>query len=143
MGLGVAFSAGMALIAQYVRTPLHGWLLSTGQGPPQLFVLNGNPQGKSWRRLFPRKRATIGTEPHCDYQLDLRETAVEIAAEIYVGPWWERSAALYLRSLRTPSRVYVNGIEVAGKQGVILTDGEALEKPAHVRFGHYEMTFDA
>jgi von Willebrand factor type A domain len=143
MALGVACAAGMALIAHYVRTPLHGWLLSTGQGTPQLFVLHGNPKGDAWRRLFPRKGATIGTEPHCDYQLDLRETGVGIDAEVYVGPWWARSKALYLRSFRTPSHVYVNGLEVAAKQGVILTDGEALEKPVPVRFGNYEMTFDA
>jgi von Willebrand factor type A domain len=143
IALAVAFGAGMALIAQYVRTPLHGWLLSTGKGTPQLFVLHGNPKEESWRRLFPRKEATIGTEPHCDYQLDRRETGAEIDAQIYVGPWWERSGALYLRSRRTPSHVYVNGVEVVGKQGVILTDGEALEKPVQVRFGNYEMSFDA
>jgi hypothetical protein len=143
MALGVAFAAGMVLVGRYLRTPLHGWLLSTGKGTPQLFVLNGNPKGDAWRRLFPRKGATIGTEPHCDYQLDPRETGVEIAAEIYVGPWWDRSGALYLRSFRTPSHVYVNGDEVVGKQEVVLTDGETLEKPVHVRFGGYEMTFDA
>jgi hypothetical protein len=143
IALGVVFGAGMALIAHYVRTPLHGWLLSTGRGTPQLFVLHGNPKEESWRRLLPRKGATIGTEPHDDYQLDLHETGVEIAAEVYVGPWWERSRALYLRSLRRPSHIYVNGVEVAGKQGVILTDGEALEKSVQVRFGNYEMTFDA
>jgi von Willebrand factor type A domain len=143
MALGIAVAAGMALIGQYVRTPLHGWLLSTGQGTPQLFVLNGNPKGKSWRRLFPKKGVTIGTEPYGDYQLDLRETGAEIAVEVYVGPWWERSGALYLRSFRSPSHVYVDGVEVAAKQGAILTDGEALEQPVHVRFGNYEMTFEA
>jgi hypothetical protein len=141
--VGVAFGAGMVLIAQYVRTPLHGWLLSTGHGAPQLFVLNGNPKEESWRRLFPKKGVTIGTAPHCDYQLDPRETGVEVEAAIYVGPWWDRSRAVYLRSHRTPSYVHVNGVEVAGKQGVILVDGEALEKPVQVRFGSYEMTFDA
>jgi hypothetical protein len=143
MALGAAFAAGMALVGRYVRTPLHGWLLSTGKGTPQLFVLNGNPKGDSWRRFFPRKGATIGTEPDCDYQLEPRETGGEVEAEIYVGPWWDRSGALYLRSLRTPSHVYVDGVEVVGKQGVVLMDGEALEKPVHVRFGNYEMTFDA
>jgi hypothetical protein len=143
MALGVVFAAGMALIARYVRTPLRGWLLSTGRGTPQLVVLNSNPKEDTWRRLLPRKGATIGTEPHCDYQLDLRETGVQIDAEIYVGPWWARSRALYLRSLRTPSHISVDGVEVAAKQSVILTDGEALEKPVHVRFGNYEMTFDA
>ena len=133
----------MAFIGHYVRTPLRGWLLSTGPGTPQLFVLNSNPKEEAWRRVFPRKGATIGTEPHCDYQLDRRETGVEIDAEIYAGPWWERSGALYLRSFRTPSHVSVNGVEVTDKRGVILTDGEALEKPVHVRFGNYEMTFDA
>jgi von Willebrand factor type A domain len=141
--LGVAFAVGMAFIGQYVRSPLRGWLLSTGQSTPQLFVLNGNPNGETWRRLFPRKRVTIGTEPHCDYQLDLRETGIEIDAEISVGPWWERSGTLYLRSFRTPSHVLVNGVEVAAKQDVVLMDGEALEKPVHVRFGNYEMTFEA
>jgi hypothetical protein len=143
MALGVAFAAGMAFIGQYVQSPLRGWLLSTGKGTPQLFVVNGNPKGDTWRRLFPRTRVTIGTESHCDYQLELRETGVEIDAEIYVGPWWERSGALYLRSCRTPSHVYVDGVEVTATQGAILTDGEALEKPVRVRFGHYEMTFDA
>lgn len=143
MAVGVAFGAGMALLAQYVRAPLHGWLLSTGQGAPQLFVLNGNPKEGAWRRLFPRKGVTIGTAPHCDYQLDPRETGVEVEAAIYVPPWWDRSGALYLRSHRIPSHIYVNGVEVAGKQGVILMDGEALEKPVRVRFGNYEMTFDA
>jgi hypothetical protein len=141
--LGVAFAAGMVLLSHYVRTPLHGWLLSTGQGTPQLFVLNGNPKGDSWRRLLPRKGMTIGTEPHCDYQLDRRETDAEIDAEVYVGPWWDRSGAIYLRSFRTPSHVYVNRVEVTAAQGVILRDGETLEKPVHVRFGNYEMTFDA
>jgi hypothetical protein len=37
----------------------------------------------------------------------------------------------------------VNGLEVPVKESVILMDGEALEKPVHVRFGGYEMTFDA
>jgi hypothetical protein len=143
MVLGVALAVGMTFIGHYVRTPLRGWLLSTGPGTPQLFVLNSNPKEEAWRRLFPRKGATIGTEPHCDYQLDLRETGVEIDAEISVGPWWERSGALYLRSLRSPSQIYVNGVEVADKQGIILTDGETLGKPVHVRFGNYEMTFDA
>jgi von Willebrand factor type A domain len=143
MVLGVALAVGMTFIGHYVRTPLRGWLLSTGPGTPQLFVLNSNPKEEAWRRLFPRKGATIGTEPHCDYQLDLRDTGVEIDAEISVGPWWERSGALYLRSLRSPSQIYVNGVEVADKQGIILTDGETLGKPVHVRFGNYEMTFDA
>jgi hypothetical protein len=141
--LGVALVVGMAFIGQYVRIPLRGWLLSTGQGTPQLFVLNSNPKGDAWRRLCPRKRLTIGTAPHCDYQLDLRETGIEIDVEIYVGPWWERSGALYLRSFRAPSHVLVNGAEVAAKQDVILMAGEALEKPVHVRFGNYEMTFEA
>jgi hypothetical protein len=143
LAVGVALGAGMGLIAQYVRPPLRGWLLSTGQGAPQLFVLNGNPKEGTWRRLFPKTGVTIGTAPYCDYQLEPRETGVEVEAEIYVPPWWERSRALYLRSHRTPSHVYVNGVEVAGKQGVILMDGEALEKPIRVRFGSYEMTFDA
>jgi hypothetical protein len=133
----------MALLARYVRPPLRGWLLSTGQGTPQLFVLNGNPKEGTWRRLFPKKGVTIGTAPSCDYQLEPRETGVEVEAELYVPPWWERSRALYLRSHRTPSHVYVNGLEVAGKQGAILMDGEALEKPVRVQFGSYEMTFDA
>ena len=143
IALGMACAAGMAFIGHYVRTPLSGWLLSTGSGTPQLFVLTSNPKEGAWRRLFPRKGATIGTEPHCDYLLDRRETGVEIDAEIYAGPWWERSGALYLRSLRTPSHVSVNGIELADTRGIILTDGETLEKPVHVRFGHYEMSFDA
>jgi hypothetical protein len=143
MVLAIACAAGMALIGHYVRTPLRGWLLSTGAGTAQLFVLNGNPKEEAWRRVFPRKGATIGTGPLCDYQLDRRETGVEIDAEIYVGPWWERTEALYLRSLQTPSRVAVNGIEVAGKRGVILTDGETLGKPVRIRFGNYEMSFDA
>jgi hypothetical protein len=134
MALGVAVAAGMAVIGQYVRSPLRGWLLSTGQGTPQLFVLNGNPKAEAWRRLFPRTRVTIGTEPHCDYQLELRETGVEIDAAIYVGPWWERSQALYVRSFRTPSHVYVDGVEVTATQGIILTEGETLEKPVRVRF---------
>ena len=141
--LGVVCAAGMAFIGQYVRSPLRGWLLSTGQSTPQLFVLNSNPNGESWRRLFPRKGVTIGTEPHCDYQLDRRETGVEIDVEISVGPWWERSGVLYLRSFRIPSQISVNGVEVTTKQGVILMDGESLEKPVHVRFGNYEMTFEA
>ncbi|HEX9867371.1 MAG TPA: vWA domain-containing protein [Candidatus Tectomicrobia bacterium] len=141
--LGVVVAAGMAFIGQYVRSPLRGWFLSTGQSTPQLFVLNSNPNGAAWRRLFPRKGVTIGTEPHCDYQLDLRETGVEIKAEISVGAWWERSGPLYLRSFRTPGHVLVNGVEVTAKQGVILMEGEVLEKPVHVRFGNYEMTFEA
>jgi hypothetical protein len=36
----------------------------------------------------------------------------------------------------------VNGVEVTAKQAVILMDGEALEKPVHVRFGYFEMTFE-
>lgn len=143
MAVGIALAAGTTLIARYVRSPMHGWLLSTGQGTPQLFVLNGNPKEESWRRLFPKKGVTIGTAPHCDYQLDPRETGVEIEAEIYVPAWWDRSRALYIRSHRSPSHVYVNGVEVVGKQGVILVDEEALEKPIRVRFGSYEMTFDA
>jgi hypothetical protein len=143
IALGMACAAGMAFIGHYVRTPLSGWLLSTGSGTPQLFVLTSNPKEDAWRRVFPRKAATIGTEPHCDYQLDQRDTGVEIDAEIYAGPWWERSGALYLRSLRTPSHVSVNGVEVADARGVVLTDGETLGKPVHVRFGHYEMSFDA
>jgi hypothetical protein len=105
--------------------------------------LSGNPQERSWRRLFPRKWTSIGTAPHCDYQLDPQDTGVDVEAEIYVGPWWDRSGVLYLRSARHPSHVSVNGIEVPGKASVILMDGEALEKPVHVRFGTYEMTFDA
>jgi von Willebrand factor type A domain len=143
IALTIACVAGMAFIGHFVRTPLHGWLLSTGAGTAQLFVLNTNPKEEVWRRVFPRKAATIGTGPHCDYQLDRRETGVEINAEIYVGPWWERTRALYLRSLRTPSHVAVNGIEVTDKHGVILTDGETLEKPVRIRFGNYEMSFDA
>jgi hypothetical protein len=140
---GVACAAAMAFIGHYVRSPLRGWLLSTGARTPRLFVLNSNPKEDALRRIVPRKSATIGTEPHCDYQLDRRETGVEIDAEISTGPWWERSGALYLRSFRTPSRVSVNGVEVADKRGVILTDGKTLEKPVRVRFGDYEMTFDA
>jgi hypothetical protein len=143
MALAMTCAAGMAFIGHYVRTPLRGWLLSTAQGTPQLFVLKSNPKEEAWRRIFPRKGATIGTETHCDYQLDRRETGVEIDAEVCAGPWWERSGALYLRSFRTPSHVYVNGSEVPDKRGVILMDGETLEKPVHVRFGNYEMTFDA
>jgi hypothetical protein len=37
----------------------------------------------------------------------------------------------------------VNGLEVPAKESIILMDGEALEKPVRVRFGTYEMTFDA
>jgi hypothetical protein len=122
---------------------LRGWLLSTGPGTPQLFVLNSNPKEEAWRRVFPRKGATIGTEPHCDYQLDRRETGVDIDAEICAGPWWECTGALYLRSFRIPSHVSVNGVEVTDKRGVILTDGETLGKPVRVRFGTYEMSFDA
>jgi hypothetical protein len=143
MALGVAGAAGMAFIGHYVRTPLRGWLLSTGPGTPQLFVLNSNPKEEAWRRVFPRKGATIGTQTHCDYQLDRRETGVEIDAELSAGPWWERSGALYLRSFRTPSHVSVDGVEVTGKRGVILMDGETLEKPVRIQFGNYEMTFDA
>jgi hypothetical protein len=143
MALGMACAAGMAFIGHYVRIPLRGWLLSTGPGTPQLFVLNSNPKEEAWRRVFPRKGATIGTEPHCDYQLDRRETGVDIDAEICAGPWWECTGALYLRSFRTPSHVSVNGVEVTDKRGVILTDGETLGKPVRVRFGTYEMSFDA
>jgi von Willebrand factor type A domain len=143
MALGMACAAGMAFIGHYVRTPLRGWLLSTGVGTPQLFVLNSNPKEEAWRRVFPRKGATIGTEPHCDYQLDRRETGVEIDAEIYAGPWWERTGALYLRSFRTPSHVSVNGTDVTDKRGILLTTGETLQTPVCVRFGNYEMSFDA
>jgi hypothetical protein len=143
MALGVAGAAGMAFIGHYVRAPLRGWLLSTGAGTPQLFVLNSNPKEEPWRRVFPRKGATIGTEPHYDYPLDRRETGVEIDAEIRAGPWWERPGALYLRSFRTPSQISVNGVEVVDKGGIILTDGETLEKPVRIRFGDYEMSFDA
>jgi hypothetical protein len=141
--LAMAIGAGMAVIAQYVRTPLRGWLLSTGQGTPQLFVLSGNPQDTSWRRIFPKTRATIGTTPECDYPLDAREVGGEVEAEIYVRPWWDRSEAIYLRSTRTPSHVSVDGVEVAEQEGVILMDKDALEKPVRIRFGNYEMTFDA
>jgi hypothetical protein len=141
--IGVAGAAGLAFIAQFVRAPLRGWLLSTGKGTPQLLVLSGNPKREFWRRLFPKARVTIGSAPHCDYLLDLRDTGAEIVAEISVGPWWERSRALYLRSRRQPSHVYVNGLEVTGTEGVLLKDEQTLEKPIHVRFGHYEMTFDA
>jgi hypothetical protein len=141
--LGVVFAAGMAFIGQYVRRPLRGWLLSTGHSTPQLFVLNSNPTGEVWHRLFPRKGVRIGTAPKCDYQLDLRETGVDIEVEISVGPWWERSGRLYVRSCRTPSHVAVNGVEVTAKPDVFLMDGEALEKPVHMRFGNYEMTFEA
>jgi hypothetical protein len=143
MAVGMACAAGMAFIGHYVRTPLRGWLLSTGSGTPQLFVLNGNPKEAAWRRIFPSKGATIGTEPPCDYLLDRGETGVEIDAEIYAGPWWDRSGALYVRSLRTPSHVWVNGVEVGDQQKVILTDGETLAQPVHIRFGDYEMSFDA
>jgi hypothetical protein len=143
MALGMACAAGMAFIGHYVRTPLRGWLLSTGPGTPQLFVLSSNPKEEAWRRVFPRKGATVGTEPHCDYQLDRRETGVDIDVEICAGPWWERTGVLYLRSFRTPSHVLVNGVEVTDKRGVILTDGETLEKPVLIRFGNYEMSFDA
>jgi hypothetical protein len=141
--LGLAAGVGMVITAHFVRTPLRGWLLSTGQGTPQLFVLSGNPYGESWRRLLPRTRATIGTAPQCDYALDAHEVGGDVEAEIYVGPWWDRSGAIYLRSPRTPSHVYVDGIEVTEQEGVILMDREALEKPVHIRFGNYEMTFDA
>jgi hypothetical protein len=141
-GLALVTMAGMAAIAQLARTPLRGWLLSSGRGTPQLFVLSGNPTGGIWRRLFPRTRATIGTASDCDHRLDLRDTGVEIEAEIYVGAWWDRSGAIYLRSRRQPSHVYVNGVEVVGSKGVVLADGETLEKPTQVRFGKYEMTFD-
>jgi hypothetical protein len=143
MALAVTCAAGMAFIGHCVRAPLRGWLLSTGQGVPQLFVLNGNPKEEACRRVFPRKGVSIGTETHCDYQLDQRETGVAIDAEIAAGPWWKRSGALYLRSFRTPSHVYVNGVEVPDRRGVILTEGETLEKPVRVQFGNYEMTFDA
>jgi hypothetical protein len=132
----------MAAMAQFVRAPLRGWLLSTGKGTPHLLVLSGNPTGESWRRLFPKTRASIGTDPHCDYPLDRRDTGAEIAAEIYVGPWWERSRALYLRSRRQPSHIYVNGAEVTTREGVLLRDEDSIEKPIHVRFGNCEMTFD-
>jgi len=141
--LGIAVGVGMVVIAQYARTPLHGWLLSTGQGTPQLFVLSGNPHGESWRRILPKTGATIGTGPQCDYPLDAREVGGDVEAEIYVGPWWDRSGAIYLRSTRTPSHVYVDGVEVAEQEGVILMDKDALEKPVRIRFGNYEMTFDA
>jgi len=136
-------SSGMAVTAHFLRTPLHGWLLSTGPGTPQLFVLSGNPKGAWWRRIFPKKQASIGTEPHCDYPLDRRAVGADIEAEISVGPWWDRSGALYLRSTRDPSHVQLNGVEVAGRQRVVLLDGMAMEKPSRVRFGNYEMTFDA
>jgi hypothetical protein len=140
---GAACAAGTAFIGHYVRTPLRGWLLSTGSGTPQLFVLHGNPAQTIWRRIFPRKGATIGTEPHCQHLLDRRETGADIDAEIYAGPWWERPGALYLRSFRLPSHILVDGVEMADKRAVILTDGDTLEKPVRVRFGNYEMTFDA
>jgi hypothetical protein len=139
----VAIALGMVFIAHVVRTPLHGWLLSTGRGTPQLFVLCGNPQGTRWQHIFPKSRATLGTGPQRDYQLDLRDTGAEIAAEIYAGPWWDRSGALYLRSTRDPSHLMVDGMELAGKQPVVLMDGKAVEKPSRIRFGNYEMTFDA
>ena len=75
-------------------------------------------------------------------ELELRDTGVEIDAEVYVGPWWERTGAIYLRSRRQPSHISVNGAEVIGTEGVLLKDEETIEKPTHVRFGHYEMTFD-
>ncbi|HXH12867.1 MAG TPA: VWA domain-containing protein [Alphaproteobacteria bacterium] len=141
--IGLAVAAGLAVIAQFVRVPLRGWLLSTGQGTPQLLVLNGNPRGTTWRRLFPKTCVTIGTDSRCDYPLELRDTGVEIDAEVYVGPWWERTGAIYLRSRRQPSHISVDGAEVTGTRGVLLKDEEALEKPIHVRFGNYVMTFDA
>jgi hypothetical protein len=141
--IGIAVAAGMVVITQFVRAPLCGWLLSVGHGTPQLLVLSGNPQGESWRRLFPKTRTSIGTAPNCDYPLDLRDTGVEIAAEIYVGPWWEHSRALYVRSRRQPSHIYINGAEVTSREGVLLKDQDTLEKPIHLRFGNYEMTFDA
>jgi hypothetical protein len=85
----------------------------------------------------------LGTGPQRDYQLDLRDTGAEIAAEIYVGPWWDRSGALYLRSTRDPSHLMVDGMELAGKHPVVLMNGKAVEKPSRIRFGNYEMTFDA
>ncbi len=143
LALAVAIGASMAGLAHFARTPFHGWLLSTGRGAPQLIVLNGNPKGGWWRQIFPRRRIAVGTGPRCDYQLDPQETGAEIKAELCVGPWWDRSGALYLRSINIPSHVYVNGVEVAGKQRIVLKDAQALEKPARVRFGNYEMTFDA
>jgi hypothetical protein len=106
-------------------------------------VLNTNPKEQAWRRIFPRKAVRIGTEPHGDYLLDRHQTGVDIDAEISAGPWWERSGALYVRSLRTPSHVSVNGVEITDPRGVILTDGDTLEKPVNIRFGNYEMSFDA
>jgi hypothetical protein len=141
--LAMAVGFGMVGIAQYVRTPLRGWLLSEGRGTPQLFVLNGNPHGKTWRRIFPRTRASIGTGPQCDYLLDTGEVGGDVATEIYVGPWWDRSGAIYIRSTRTPSQLYVDGAEIGAQEGVVLMDKDALEKPVHIRFGNYEMTFDA
>jgi hypothetical protein len=141
--IGFALAAGMAVIAQFIRAPLRGWLLSSGQGTPQLLVLSGNPKEESWRRVFPKTCISIGTEPTCDYPLELRDTGVEIVAEIYVGPWWKDSRALYLRSRRQPSHIYVNGAEVTGREGVFLMDEGTFEKPCHLRFGNYEMTFDA
>jgi hypothetical protein len=143
LALGVALAGGMILLGRYVRSPLRGWLLSTGQGTPQLFVLNGNPKETSWRRLFPKTSVTIGTAPHADYPLDLRETGVEVEAEIYVPRWWDRSGALYLRSQRNPSHISVNNVEIAGTAPVVLIDEQSLEKPVQMRFGSYEMTFDA
>jgi hypothetical protein len=143
LALGLVGGGGMAVIARYIRAPLRGWLLSSGQGTPQLLVLNGNPHGLSWRRLFPKRAVTVGTAPQCDYQLDPRETGVEVEAEIYVPSWWDRSGALYIRSRRHPSHIEVNGVEIAAGEGVVLVDGAALEKPVPMRFGSYEMTFDA
>jgi len=143
LAMASTIAAGMALLGNFVRTPLHGWLLSTGPGTPQLLVLSGNPHAHRWRRIFPKKRATVGTGPHCDHQLDLRDTGVEVEAEISVGPWWDRSGSLYLRSTRNPSHVSIDGVEVTAKEAVVLMDGMALEKPARIQFGHCEMTFDA
>jgi hypothetical protein len=141
--IGFVVATGMAIVAQFIRAPLRGWLLSTGKGTPQLLVLSDNPRGQSWRRLFPKTCITIGTDPYCDYLLDVRDTGSEIAADIYVGPWWERSRAVYLRSRRQPSHIYVDGTEVTTREGVLLKDEETVEKPISIRFGHYEMTFDA
>lgn len=143
LAAGIVVVSGMALMAHYGRSPLHGWLLSSGQGTPQLFVLNGNPQDVPWRRLFPKSAVTVGTAPQCDYQLDPHETAVEVEAEIYVPSWWDRSGALYIRSRKSPSHIYVNGVEIAAREEVVLADGISMEKPVHLRFGRYEMTFDA
>jgi hypothetical protein len=143
LALGVALVGGMMLLGRYVRSPLRGWLLSTGQGTPQLFVLNGNPKETFWRRLFPKTAVTIGTAPHVDYALDPRETGVEVEAEIYVPWWWDCSGALYVRSRRSPSHMSVNNVEIAGTAPVVLIDEQSLEKPVQMRFGSYEMTFDA